>query len=268
MKNTHSIPNGSYAKRFTVALALALALSISSHKSEAAVTMVDLGSASKFAVLAGAGITIAAPLNSSVIRGDIGTSPTTSITGLENLVLSGTNHAGDGVTQQAKIDLNTAYNEASGRAADVIFPLIHDIGSQIFTSGIYRAPSSLAVTGSLTLDAGGNANAIWIFLVSSTLTTASSSNIDLINGAQSGNVFWLVGTSATIGTNSDFEGSILAQQSITLTTDAMISGRALAINGAVTMDNNAILIPEPATSALFCIGLSLLTLARRRSISL
>jgi hypothetical protein len=267
MKHFPSIPHAPPAKRLSLALTLALTMTLASHKSEAAVSIVDLASAANFAVLAGSGITIAAPVHSTFITGDIGSFPTTSITGLGNLVLDGTNHGGDGITQQAKTDLNTAYTEASGRAVDVIFPAIHDIGGQIFTSGIYQAPSSLAVTGLLTLDALGDPNAIWIFLISSTLTTASSSAVELVNGAKSGHVYWLVGTSATIGTGSDFKGTILAQQSITVTTNAMISGRALALHGAVTMDNNGVIVPEPASSALFCIGLSVLSLARRRSVS-
>ncbi len=267
MKNTHSILLSPKAKHLSAGLALALMMTMAPQKSEAALSSVDLGSASNFAVLAGSGITITAPVNSTVINGDIGTFPTPSITGLGNLVLHGTNHAGNLVTQQAKTDLEAAYTEASGRAVSVLFPPIYDIGSQTLTSGVYQAASSLAITGSLTLNAAGDPNAIWIFLISSTLTTASSSSVQLINGAQSGNIYWLVGSSATIGTNSDFKGSIIAQQSITLTTNAMITGRALAINGAVTMDNNIVAIPEPASSALFCIGLSVFSLVRRRTIS-
>lgn len=224
----------------------------------------DLGSATDFAILAGAGITIAAPINSTVIHGDIGSHATTSITGTENLVLNGVNHAGDGVTQLAKIDLGNAYSNAAGRTAGITFPLIHEVGGLSLFSGVYNAPSSLAINGVLTLNGGGDSNAVWIFQTGSTLITGTGSSVELINGAQAKNVFWQVGSSATLGVNSDLAGTILAQESITLNTNAVLDGRALAITGAVTLDNNNITIPETGSSMVCALGLSLAALSRRR----
>lgn len=258
---------GTTTKGITTALTLAMALAFSSPEANAAVTAVNLASARNFAVLAGSAITIAGPVNSTVIQGDIGVHQGTSITGTENLVLDGENHGSDGVTQLAKTHLAAAYTDADTREEDILFPAIHDIGGLTLISGVYEAPSSLAITGELTLDALGDPNAVWIFQLGSTLTTASNSKVTLINGAQAENVFWQVGTSATIGTESDFKGSILALQSITLTTDAVISGRVLAINGAVTMDNNTIAIPETGSSLLMALGFGLSALARRRKLA-
>lgn len=248
----------------TCGLAMALSLAFAHPGTEAAVLAVDLGTAADFAVLAGAGITVAGPVDSTVITGDIGTHATTTIAGLENVILFGVNHSGDDVTQQAKIDLGGAYTDAAGRPVDVFFPFIHDIGGTILEPGVYNAPSSLAITGVLTLDADGDSNAVWIFQIGSTLITSSGSSVNLINGAQAGNIFWQVGSSATLGVGSLFEGSILAQDSITVTTNAILTGRALAIVGAVTLDNNSITIPESGSSVLLSIGLSVGMMTRRR----
>ena len=208
-----------------------------------------LGSADSFAVLAGSGITVAGAVNSTTITGDIGTFPTPSITGLGNVVLTGVNHADDAVTQNAKNDLLVAYNDAAGRSATTSYGPIFDLGGLTLTPGVYKDPSSFAITGTLTLDAGGDTNAVWIFQAGSTLITGAGapgnpgSSVVLINGAQACHVFWQVGSSATIGTYSDFVGNILALTSITVNTGASLSGRALALNGAVTLDNNLIAVP-------------------------
>jgi hypothetical protein len=118
----------------------------------------------------------------------------------------------------------------------------------------------------VTLDGGGDSNAVWIFQIGTTLITASGSSVNLINGAQASNIFWQVGTSATLGTGSELDGTILAQQSITLNSNAALTGRALALNGAVTFDNNIVVIPETGSTLLFAFGLSLASLTRRRSI--
>lgn len=233
----------------------------------AAVTALDLGTASGFGVLAGSGITIAGPVNSTFIEGDIGSFPTPSITGQENLVLDGVNHGGDAVTQQAKIDLQTAFNEASTQLTDVLPSGDGLVLSGTLLPGGYKGLGSISIDGILTLDAQGDSDAVWIIGAGTTLITASSSEVVLLNGAKSENVFWQVGSSATLGTNSDFVGSILALTSITLTTGAdMIEGRALAINGAVTLDNNTIVVvPEPSASLLIGSGLALGLLRRRRA---
>jgi len=210
---------------------------------------IPLLSATSFAVLAGAGITVAGAVNSTTITGDIGTFPTPSITGLGNVVLNGVNHADDAVTQTAKNDLVTAYNDAAGRPPTTTYNPIFDLGGQTLPPGVYRDPTSFGITGTLTLDAGGDQNAVWIFQAGSTLITAANSSIVLINGAQAANVFWQVGSSATLGTGSSLAGTIMALESITLTTGASLSGRALARNGAVTLDANSIAIPQSGSVA-------------------
>lgn len=251
-------------RRITTGFAMALALAIPQQSAEAATLTVNLGAAADFAVLGGSGISIAAPIDSTVVTGDIGSFPTASITGLENLVLNGTNQAGNAITQQAKNELGVAYGDAEGRATDVFFPLIHDVGGLTLESGVYSAPSSLAVTGTLTLDGEGDPNAVWIFQIASTFNIAGASSIDLINGAQAGNVFWQVGTSATLSLDSHLEGTIMAQQSITANAGATMNGRLLALDGFVSLDNNVLTVPEPGSSLLVALGLSLAALTRRR----
>ena len=200
-------------------------------------TAIPLGLASSFAALAGSGITVAGAVNSSKITGDIGTFPTTTETGLGNLVLTGVNHAGDATTQSAKTDLVTAYNAAAGQAVTQTVPT--ELGSTTLGPGVYNsAAGTFTITGTLTLDGKGDPNAVWIFQTASTLITAASSNVVLINGAQACNCFWQVGSSATLGTSSNLLGTVLALTSITATTSAKVSGRLLARNGAVTFDTN------------------------------
>ena len=236
----------------------ALALSINAN----AATLVDLGTASGFAVLAGSGIT---NTGTTTITGDIGTFPTLSITGAGSIVLNGVNHGGDAVTQVAKTDLAAAYVAALGQAPDTTYAGAQDLVGLTLASGVYRSDVSLELSGVLTLDALGNPNAVWVFQMASTLTTGTSSVVNLINGAQASNVFWQVGSSATLGTNSDFSGTILALTSITLTTGATVDGRMLASNGAVTLDGNTITnIPEPVGMLLIVPAMTALLLQRRR----
>ncbi|MBA3233358.1 MAG: DUF3494 domain-containing protein [Propionibacteriales bacterium] len=212
---------------------------------QAAATAVPLGTADSFAVLAGAGITNTGP---TTVNGDIGTFPTTTITGTATLTVTGANHGGDAVTQQAKTDLVTAYNNAAGQGP--ASPIVADLGGQTLTPGVYNSASSIGLTGALTLDAGGNPSAVFVFQAGSTLTTASASSVNLINGAQSCNVFWQVGSSATLGTGSSFRGTILALTDITVATGATVDGRVLARNGAVTLDTNTITRPSCASTAV------------------
>jgi hypothetical protein len=205
-----------------------------------AATAVGLGTAGSFVVLAGAGVTNTGP---TTLNGDIGTFPTTSITGAGGLTVTGTVHAGDAVTQDAKTDLVTGYNVVAGQPSDVTVSA--DLGGgQTLTPGVYTSGSSLGLTGALTLDAGGNADAVFVFQAGSTLTTASNSSVLLVGGAQACNVFWQIGSSATLGTGSVFLGTILAMDDITVTTGVTIEGRALARNGAVTLDTNVITAPS------------------------
>ncbi|MFL4909409.1 ice-binding family protein [Streptomyces sp. MMS24-I2-30] len=173
-------------------------------------------------------------------------SPGTSITGYgPPAVVNGTQHSADTVAQDAQTDLITAYDDAAGQPSDGALP--PDAGGLTLVPGVYTASSTLGLTGTLTLDAQGDPNAVWVFQIGSGLTTASSSSVSLINGASPCNVFWKVGSSATLGTSTAFVGNILAMTSITATTSATIEGRALARNGAVTLDTNTITRPQCAT---------------------
>ena len=201
-----------------------------------AATAVDLGAADSFAVLGGSAIT---NTGSTVITGDIGSYPTTTIDGFPPGTVIGTNHAGDGVTQSAKTDLTTAYGNAAGQSVTSTVPM--ELGGTTKTPGVYNsADGTFQITGTLTLDAQGDPSAIFIFKTSTTLTTTDASVINLIGDAQPCNIFWQVGSSATLGTSSFFKGNILALTSITLTTGANVEGRLLARNGAVTLDGNAV----------------------------
>ncbi|MBJ7480480.1 ice-binding family protein [Rhodococcus sp. (in: high G+C Gram-positive bacteria)] len=204
-------------------------------------TAVGLGTAEPFAVLAGAGITNTGP---TTLGGDIGTYPTPTITGVSDLTITGTNHGGDAVSQGAKPDVLTAYNTLAGQGPTQ--PTGADLTGRTLVSGVYNSGSSIALSGTVTLDAQGDPDAVFVFQAGSTLITSSSSTVALINGTQACNVFWQVGSSATLGTNSVFRGNLLALTDITATTEATVEGRLLAINGAVTLDTNTVTIPTCA----------------------
>jgi hypothetical protein len=197
---------------------------------------VNLGSADSFAVLAFNTIT---STSGGIIYGDVGVSPGTAFdAGTPPVTVHGTIHMGDPVAAQAQADLTAAYNNAAGRPSAI--SVTADIGGQTLAPGLYQAPVSLAITGNLTLDAQGDPNAVWIFQMASTLTAENNGQVILINGAQANNIFWQVGSSATLRTNSVIKGNILAAASITLETGARLDGRALARDGAVTLDNNIV----------------------------
>ena len=183
----------------------------------------------------------------------------------------------------AKSDLVTAYNDAAGRPYDTLYGGGYDLGGQTLVSGVYHDDSSFFLTGTLTLDAQNNPDSVWIFQAGSTLITAAGisstspgSEVALINGAQACHVFWQVGSSATLGTYSDFVGNILALTDITLNTGATVDGRVLARNGAVTLDNNTITkavcanrVPDAgSTLALLGFGVASLLAFRRQFSSL
>jgi cell division septation protein DedD len=227
-----------------VAAAGAIALFIASQPALAETAPVGLGTAGSFAVLAGTTVTNTGP---STISGNLGVSPGTAVTGFPpGIVSNGTIHSADGVASGAQSDLTTGYNDAAGRSPTANVPAFIGAG-QTLAPGVYKASSSLDVGGSLTLDAGGDPNAVFIFQAPSTLITDSASSVILTNGAQACNVFWQVGSSATLGTNSAFSGSILALTSISVNTGDTIDGRALARNGAVTLDDDTITSPTCAT---------------------
>jgi Ice-binding-like/Bacterial Ig-like domain len=199
---------------------------------------VPLGTACGFGILAGSTVTNTGPSN---VTGDVGVWPGTAITGFGgagNGTLTGMLHPGDGTAKQAQSDLTTAYNYAAAAAGGAA--LRPDIGGETLAPGVYTTASSLGITGNLMLSGSG----VYIFQIGSTLTTAAgNSQIILSGGATAQDVFWQVGSSATLGTNTIFEGTIMAQASITLTTGATLNGRALARTGAVTMQDNQVNLP-------------------------
>ncbi|MER8012415.1 ice-binding family protein [Streptomyces sp. NPDC094149] len=230
----------------TSALAAAVAAAmvvLSPAQAVAIATPVPLATAASFSVLAGAGVTNTGP---TVISHDLGTHPNPSITGFPPGEVLGAVHAADAVALQAKSDLVTAYNNAAGQATD--FALAAGIGNgTTLLPGVYTASSGVGLTGDLILDAGGNPNSVWVFQIPEALTTASSSRVLLTNGASPCNVYWQIGSSATLGTNSTFVGTIMALTDIHVTTGTNIEGRALARNGAVTLDTNRIFLNSCST---------------------
>jgi type VI secretion system secreted protein VgrG len=233
-----------------------------------------LGNARPFSVLGGSTVTNTGP---TVVEGDLGVWPGTAITGFPPGSVTGSIHATDAVAFDAKKDLTTAYNTLTGMAPTTDLTG-QDLGGLTLTPGVYFFKSTAQLTGTLTLDAQGLADAVFVFQIGKTLTTASNSSVLEINGAQSvsqsNGVYFQVGSSATLGTDTRFAGNILALTSITLNTGATIDcGRALARNGAVTMDTNTVSIgsaescgtgdgfvvasevPEPGTVVLTSLGL-------------
>jgi hypothetical protein len=203
---------------------------------------VALGAAGAFAVLAGSTVT---NTGATGLTGDLGVSPGTAVTGFPPGTLTGAIHAGDPTSAAAMADLTTAYNDAAGRTLAPV-TLAGNLGGMTLAPGLYKSTSSLEISsGDLTLDAQGNANAVFIFQIASTLTTTSGRAVVLSGGAKASNVFWQVGSSATLGTTSAFKGTIMADQSITLNTGATLDGRALARIGAVALDGNAVVVPTP-----------------------
>jgi len=214
-----------------------------------AFAQIPLGTAQNFAVLGGSTVT---NTGASVINGNLGVSPGSAVTGFPpGTVTGGSIHAADAVAAQAQSDLTTAYNTAAGTPCGVDLTG-QNLGGLVLTPNVYCFTSSAALTGTLTLNFQGNPNAAFLFKIGSTLTTASSSSVVLINNAGATcppNVNWQVGSSVTLGSGSTFVGNVLTLTSITLTTAANLTGRALARNGAVTLDTNSVSIGTCAAVA-------------------
>ncbi|OFX26538.1 MAG: hypothetical protein A2041_13235 [Bacteroidetes bacterium GWA2_31_9b] len=201
-------------------------------------TTISLTGASNFAILAGSEIT---NTGETIITGDIGLSPGTSIGGFPPGILNGTQHINDEIANQAKLDIIEAYNDAASRTCSDKVTLSGNIGGLTLTPGLYFSTSSLAISsGDLTFDAQGDATAVFILQIASTLTTTSDRKVILSGGALASNIFWNVGSSATFGTTSVMKGTVLAVESITFNTGATLDGRALTRIGGITLEGNTI----------------------------
>jgi hypothetical protein len=204
----------------------------------AAATTPPLGTAANFAAVAATTITNTGP---TVVTGDLGVFPGTAVVGFPPGTVNGTIHAGDAAAGTAAGDVLTAYNQAASEPCD--FTLSNpNLGGATLSPGVYCFTSTaVSLTGTLTLDAGGDSNAAWVFKTGSTLITASNSAVVLIGGAtpcNNNNITWQIGSSATLGSGTSFVGNILASASITLNTGAVSTGGLYAHTGAVTMDTN------------------------------
>jgi hypothetical protein len=209
-----------------------------------------LGTTANFAVVAGQTITNTGP---TVIVGDLGLHPGSAVTGAPAVV--GAEHVADGVALQAKNDLVTAYTVAKNEPPDSTLSN-PELGGLTLVPGVYRLATA-GLTGTLTLDGKGDPNSVFIFQVGSTLITGSDSRVRVINGASACNIFWQVGSSATLGTRTNFQGNILALTDITLTTGANIqNGRALVRNGQLVLDTNHITSPGDCSRAASSTGVT------------
>jgi hypothetical protein len=231
-----------------VALLSTSLLLVSGAPAHADATAPGLGTAGSFAVLAGAGVTNTGP---TTLWGDLGTFPTTTVKGA-GLTVLGKDYSqlpgGDAVTQKAKDDLVVAYDATARQSTTQTITAGSNLGGRRLTPGVYTSASTLGLTGDLVLDAEGKTDAVFVFQAGSSLTTATSSRVLLIGGAQACNVFWQLGASATLGTGSTFRGTVMALTSITVTTGTTVEGRVLARNGAVTLDTDVVTRPGCAAA--------------------
>ena len=253
MKNT-SVNNYKTSNPWGLIIGLAVAAMFVSHDATAVQTPVPLGSTSPFAVLAATTVTT---VPTTTINGDLGVSPGNTVTGAP--IVNGTLHLGDPIAAQAQLDLTIAYNNAAGRTLDAVL-VAGNLGGLTLAPGLYKSATSLEISsGDLTLDAQGDPNAVWVFQMGSTLITTVGRQVILTGGAQAANIFWQVGSSATIGGSSVFKGNILALASITMNTGATLDGRALAQNGAVALDANTITVPTTLVAAVTLVSATVVT---------
>jgi hypothetical protein len=226
-----------------VAIALAAGLVLAGVPAAAQASPVHLATVSPFVVLGGATVTNTGP---SVLNGDLGVAPGTALVGFGlPAVVNGARHGNDAVAKQAQSDLTTAYDVAAGQPVAPANDLTGtDLGNRRLNAGAYRFTSSAQLTGTLTLDGQGNPGAQFVFEIASTLTTASASSVVLINGASPCNVYWQVGSSATLGTTTAFQGNVMALTSISLNDGASVIGRVLARNGQVSLIDNVLSAPR------------------------
>ncbi len=232
-----------------LSISMTIALAAAWPIAALAATQPRLGTATSFAVLASSTIT---NTGSSTINGDVGISPGTSVTGFPPGIINGGSHYTDGVALQAQKDLTTAYNDAAGQTPFVDLTG-QDLGNKNLTPGTYRFSSSAQLTGPLTLSGFGT----YIFQIGSTLTTASASSVLLTNGAQACGVYWQVTSSATFGSSTAFQGTVMALASISMDAGATLIGRALARTAAVTLITNTITRPAASCAGLPFTGIPL-----------
>lgn len=236
------------------ALVVCLAFTVHAHGA------VNLGTAASFGILGGSTVT---NTGFTVIDGDVGVSPGTAVTGFPPGTITGAIHANDAVAAQAQTDARKAYDDMK------VLPATNtltgsNLGGLTLTPGVYFFSTSADLTGTLTLNANGDPNAEFIFQIGSTFMAASDAKIITIGGADPSQVYFQVGTSATLGTASSVIGTIIADASVTLTTGARLDGRAIALNGAVTLDSNNV-VPEPSSAVFLVSGLVSLLTQRRRA---
>jgi hypothetical protein len=222
-----------------VAVALAAGCALAAVPAVAQASQVNLGTVSPFVVLGGSTVTNTGP---SVLNGDLGVAPGTALVGFGlPAVVNGATHDNDGVANIAKADLVTAYNVAAGQPVAPADDLTgQDLGNKRLVAGAYRFTSSAQLTGALTLDAQGDPNAQFVFEIGTSLTTASASSVVMVNGGNPCNVYWQVGSSATLGSTTAFKGNLMALSSISLNNGVTVIGRMLARNGQVSLINDVL----------------------------
>jgi hypothetical protein len=218
-----------------VIAALTLTVAVGANASSSTTPL--LGTAKNFSVLAGSAVTNTGP---TVLASELGVSPGTAITGFPPGIAHGATHSADAAASGAQNDLTIAYEDAAAAKTTTTVPDVGNVGGETLAAGVYASASSMLVDGTLTLNGAGNPNAVFIFKAGSTIVTGSASKVVLENGAQACNVYWQVGSSATLGTDSSFVGTVMALTSITATTDVTVDGALLARNGAVTLDSDTI----------------------------